>query len=147
VEEHGGSKLTRLNRAHLLAPAVLDLAQVRARLIALLKAEISTWALPPLHASLFGSAARGDGTTASDLDILVLRSDNVETDDEPWASQILDSGLRIRRATGNEVSWFDVITTHLHRAITKKEPLISEWRRDAIQLAGQGLRTVLTKAS
>jgi len=37
--------------------------------------EVGAWSTPPVHASLYGSAARGDGTTVSDLDLLVVRPD------------------------------------------------------------------------
>src|SRR5690242_18190892 len=70
VEEHGAANLVRLNREHLAADAVVALALLRSRLRELLAAELGEWSLPAVSASLFGSAARGDGDIASDLDIL-----------------------------------------------------------------------------
>src|SRR5207245_4952380 len=61
VEEHGSARLCRLNRAHLAADALLALVDLRGRLIEFLRSETARWAHRPLHVSLFGSAARGDG--------------------------------------------------------------------------------------
>src|SRR5262245_10505841 len=81
LEAHGvvrtdnaaGARLVRLNRTHLAADALVAIATLRARTLDRLRAEFSGWALPAHHVSLYGSAARGDGDTESDLDLLVVR--------------------------------------------------------------------------
>jgi hypothetical protein len=97
------SKLCRLNRAHLAAAAVVELVQLRGRMLELLRREIASWAVAPEHASLFGSAARGDGDTSSDLDILdilVIRPTGRAEDDPTWGEQLVTSGQRVHAATG-----------------------------------------------
>jgi Nucleotidyltransferase domain len=147
VQQRGPSKLCRLNRVHLAAGPLIELVQMRARLLKLLAAAIGAWPCPPVHASLFGSAARGDGTTASDLDILIIRPSDLDADDQQWASQLLDTAARIRQATGNDVAWFDITSDDLRRAVQAEETIITEWRRDALHLCGESLRTVLRKVS
>ena len=70
--EVGRTYLYSLNRDHLLAPVVEQMADVRAELIRRLRDAIDGWAIPAVHASLFGSAARGDGNARSDIDLLIV---------------------------------------------------------------------------
>ncbi|MGH7883225.1 MAG: nucleotidyltransferase domain-containing protein [Candidatus Dormibacteraceae bacterium] len=71
-QEAGSALLFVLNREHLAAPAVEVIAGMHSELLRRLRMAISKWEVPPLHASMFGSAARGDGDTTSDIDILSL---------------------------------------------------------------------------
>lgn len=88
AEEAGNAYLYTLNREHLTAPALELLADVRVELERRLRAEIKTWEIPPRHASIFGSAARGDGDTRSDIDIFVVRPADVPEDDPGWREQL-----------------------------------------------------------
>jgi len=147
TEEQGPSKLCRLNREHLAAAAVVALVQLRAGMLEFLREEIAGWAVAPEHASLFGSAARGDGDTSSDLDLLVIRPSGRREDDPAWAEQLVTSGQRIHAATGNHVAWFDISHADLRRAARAGEPIVAEWRRDALRLVGTDLRALLRRAS
>lgn len=145
VEEHGGARLCRLNRSHLAAEMVAALVGLRGRLLSFLRAEIASWAVPPRHASLFGSAARGDGGTGSDLDILVVRREGDAGDH--WEGQLFESGERIFAATGNRAAWFPITTSDLQRAVEAEDPIVPEWQRDASHLAGQRLTTLLRRVA
>lgn len=78
VEAHPPANLYRLNRQHLDARGIEELASLRARLLEAMTEHIRNWAIPSKGAWMFGSAARGDGDEASDIDVLVLRPDPVE---------------------------------------------------------------------
>jgi nucleotidyltransferase-like protein len=145
VEEMGAARWCRLNRSHLAADAVMALVELRGRLIEFLRTEIGSWATPPVHASLFGSAARGDGTTGSDIDILVISE--VRGADERWDAQLYDSGLRIVAATGNRPAWFSITLEGLDRAVAAGEPVVAEWRRDGVHLAGRRLKALLRRVA
>lgn len=148
VEEHGSGRLCCLNRAHLAADALVALVDLRGRMIEFLRREIQTWGPRVAHASLFGSAARGDGSTSSDLDLLVVRSDARKADDdEAWEEQLFDSGEQIFAATGNRAAWFVTTPADLRRAVEAGEPIIGEWRRDGIHLAGRRLEQLLREAA
>ena len=148
VKDRGAGRLCRLNREHLAAEPLLALVGLRARLLDLLRSEVGAWPRRPVHVSLFGSAARGDGTTASDLDLLVVRANRAgdELDDE-WDQQLYDSGERILAATGNRAAWLVTTITDLQRAVKLGEPIVDEWRRDGIHLAGRRLATLLRDAA
>jgi DNA-binding transcriptional ArsR family regulator len=146
VEAHGSGRLCRLNRDHLAADALVALVNLRGRLIEFLRNDLQSWGHKARHASLFGSAARSDGTTASDLDLLVVRPDG-QGDDEAWEEQLFDSGERILAATGNRAAWFVTTATDLRRAVEAGEPIVGEWRRDGIHLAGRRLDALLREAA
>ena len=61
AQEAGNAYLHTFNREHLAAPAIELLAGIRTELERRLRAEIADWEIAPAHASVFGSAARGDG--------------------------------------------------------------------------------------
>ncbi len=143
VEQRGTASLVRFNREHLAADAISQLVQLRSRLQNLMSAEFSAWRIPPAHASLFGSAARGDGDAQSDLDILLLRTDGVDAEDTEWTDQLFRTGNRLQAATGNFVSWFEVSASDLRRASAANEPIIEDWKRDNATLYGPDVRTVL----
>ena len=148
VEDRGAGRLCRLNRAHLAADPLLALVGLRGQLLDFLRSEVTSWSRRPVHASLFGSAARGDGTTASDLDLLVVRPNGrSEAESEAWENQLFASGERIISATGNRPAWLVVTPSDLRRAVRAEEPIIAEWRRDGIHLAGRRLETVLREAT
>jgi len=144
VERAGQARMCRLNRRHLAADAIVALVTLRSRTLERIRIEVRSWEVQPAHASLFGSAARGDGTADSDLDVLVVRADDV--DDETWERQLSASGERLRLAIGNTVSWFDVSRADLRRAATAHEGLVDHWRGDGVHLAGSALSDVLGAA-
>lgn len=61
---------------------------LRATLIERLKETFAGWDPAPMHASVFGSVARGDGGTDSDFDVLLARLESVHEEDPRWRSQI-----------------------------------------------------------
>jgi DNA-binding transcriptional ArsR family regulator len=146
VEEHGSGRLCRLNRAHLASDALIALVELRGRMLEFLRSEVRSWSRRAVHASLFGSAARGDGDTRSDLDLLVIRPDD-SGDDDAWDDQLFASGERIFAATGNRAAWFVTTQADLCRAIAAGEPIIGEWRRDAVHLAGRRIDALLREAA
>ena len=145
VEEAGGAKLCRFNHEHVAAKAVADLVGMRRLLLDLLRSEISSWSVQPAHASLFGSAARGDGDTRSDIDLLLVRASDVDAD--AWDTQLATAADRLRRATGNAVSWFDLDLDGLRAAVRAGEGIVDEWRRTALHLCGTPLAELLRSAA
>ena len=140
VEIAGRSRMCRFNRDHLAAGAVIELVTLRERTLRAIEAEIASWRIDPLHASLFGSAARGDGNSNSDLDLLLIR--RLGEPEEEWEEQKYTSGARLKAMTGNHVSWFDISLTELKRAMRASEPIIAEWKKDSITLSGPPMSDV-----
>lgn len=135
------------NRDHLAWPAVEALAGLRRTLINRLGEEMSAWEVGPVHASLFGSAARGDGDADSDIDLLVIRPDRIDEEAPPWAEQIDRLRELIPAWTGNHCHVFELNQSRLTEHIRARDPIVDEWRRDAVRIAGDELRHVLRRLS
>lgn len=136
VHDAGNSLLYSLNRRHLAAEVVIRLADLRTAFIAMLSEEIDRWAVKPLHASLFGSAARGDGTTESDVDLLLVRTDAQDELDMRWQEQLAMLAELILARTGNRAQMYDLSAGGLRKHLSTGEPIVDEWRRDAVTLFG-----------
>lgn len=141
VEQAGRSRMCRFNRDHLAANAVVELLTLRARMIHAIEEEISTWVIKSKHSSLFGSAARGDGGTGSDLDVLIVRPEKAL--ENQWEEQKYASGMKLRKKIGNSVAWFDVSLAELMAAKKASEPIFSEWKKDGILLTGSSLVSLI----
>jgi predicted nucleotidyltransferase len=132
----GRSMLYTLNREHLAAEPIIALTRLRPTLIERLKEHVSGWDVRPIHASVFGSAARGDGDTESDIDILVIRPKQVEEDDERWRSQIDSLATAVHRWTGNHAGIAEISERELPRLRRERPPVIENVVADGITLIG-----------
>lgn len=144
-EQAGRTFLYELNRDHLLAPAVERMADGRAELIRRLRKVIGAWKSPPVHASLFGSAARGDGDTSSDIDLLIVRPADLDTEDTAWRNQLDELANSVRRWTGNNAGIAEVSEGELPRLRKDRPPVVEEVSEDAVDLAGEDTRKLLRR--
>ncbi|CAN5280184.1 hypothetical protein BH18ACT14_BH18ACT14_08960 [soil metagenome] len=136
AEEAGNAFLYTFNREHVGAPAVELLADVRSELERRLRAEIADWGIAPTHVSIFGSAARGDGDTRSDIDIFVVRPADVPEDNPGWREQLERLSHYVHDWTGNRAALSEVSAADVRRLRRERPPVIEDLRRDAITLAG-----------
>ncbi len=136
AEEAGNAYLYTLNREHLAAPALEQLADIRSVLERRLRTEIAEWEIAPAHASIFGSAARGDGDNSSDIDVFVVRPLGVPEDDPGWRAQLARLSEHVQAWTGNHVGLSEISATDVRRLRRERPPVVEELRADAINLAG-----------
>jgi predicted nucleotidyltransferase len=132
----GRSMLYTLNRDHIAAEPIITLTRLRSILIERLKEHLGGWEVQPIHASIFGSAARGDGDTESDIDILVIRPRDVEEEDERWRSQIDSLASAIHSWTGNHAGIAEISERDLARLRHERPPVIEDVDAHGITLAG-----------
>lgn len=135
-EEAGAALLFTLNREHLAAPAVDLLAQMRSELLNRLRGAVDSWEIQPAHVSLFGSAARGEGDTESDIDLFVVRPKSIDSEDPRWREQLDLLARRVQRWTGNRLGVSEVGKSDISRLRKDESPILDELRADAITLAG-----------
>lgn len=145
AETAGRAILYRLDREHVLVGPLVDLLHARERAVDLIAEAISDWGIAPAHASLFGSVARGDGNTTSDVDVLVIRVDGLDPDDSQWRAQLDAVGRQGYAWTGNRLAWFELSWSELRSAVDRDEPIVEEWRRDARWLAGSSTQHALAR--
>lgn len=136
----GNAYTYRLNREHLAAPHIIGLAHVKQTLLGRLAERLESWEVPPVYAAVFGSTARGLMTVDSDLDLLLVRSDNV--DDDKWAAQVDTLVAEVTRWIGNDVRALEFtskeVATSGHR-----EPVLRDVLDEGLTVAGS--RAWLTK--
>jgi predicted nucleotidyltransferase len=142
-QEAGRALLFTLNREHLAAPAVEILTGMRADLLRRIGDLVAAWRPEPLHVSIFGSAARGEGDTQSDIDIFVVRPDAVSDDDPRWREQLDELAQSIERWTGNRASIAEAAEREIGRLIQDDRPIVASLRADAIGIKGEDIRALL----
>lgn len=145
--EAGNAILYRLNRQHLAAPAIEQLTDLRRALFRRLEETLEGWLIQPLHAAMFGSAARGDGDANSDIDLFVVRPAAVDEEDPVWREQVERLADDIRNWTGNRAGIAEVSESDLADLKRRKPPILDSLEADALTLAGRDVRVVLGGAA
>lgn len=97
----GRSAAYALNREHLLAQPILEIANAKKEFIQRLAECISVWEVQPHTVKIFGSGARDEMTEASDIDLLVVMP--AEIDRDGATALVDDLADRGKRWTGNDV--------------------------------------------
>ena len=104
---------------------------------------VARWATPPFHASLFGSAARGDGNAASDIDVLVVRPKDIEAEDPRWRGQLDELADRVFSWTGNHAGMVELEEAGIPRLLEDPPPVIEEIAEQGIDLAGLSVQEMV----
>ena len=119
-----------LNRMHLAAPAVEILVEMHGELVRRIRSFVDNLGVDVSLVGLFGSAARRDGTTASDIDVLVV-SDAEELDSfrDLLAEQI-------RSWTGNRAQVITISNAELRRLQEAEESIVANWVRELVVVCG-----------
>lgn len=144
VQEAGPALLYVLNRDHLAAPLVEGLARLRTELFARIRKQLAAWRVRPLSAALFGSVARGDGDLSSDVDVFLVRPDDVDADDPQWREQVAELTAAITRWSGNAVSMIEASAEEARAMSERNEPVVGDLIRDAVPLAGESITDALS---
>lgn len=136
AETVGASTVYRLNRAHLAAPHIEAIAQLRGELLTRLRARLDGWEIRPAYAALFGSAARGDMQAGSDIDLFVVRPAGVDPDDADWLDQVHTLVRDVAIWTGNDVRPVELAEDEALTAARDKRGVVADVAADGIHLAG-----------
>lgn len=143
ADEHANAILYVANRSHVAWPILEALVGLRSRLLGLIREVVTGWEIAPFHVSLFGSTARRDGGAESDIDLLIVRPDDVVEGDETWAAQIDALRDQVKAWTGNRCQAFDIDRARLREHLAAHDPLVEDWLRDGVLLAGEPLRSII----
>lgn len=135
----------RLNRDHLLAAAVLGASRIRAQLLDLLRSEVEQLVPAPIHASVFGSFARGEADDESDIDLLLLASG--DEDVAAWDTQIDRLEQQVERWTGNRCSCMGLSLERAQQLALQQEPVVDNWIEDGLVLMGDALANLVVSPS
>jgi hypothetical protein len=136
VEQVGPSYRYWLNRDHLAAPHIIALAGLRAEFLSRLRARLAQWERPAVYAALFGSAARGDMRTGSDIDLLIVRPDDIDPDDDRWVEQVTGLTSDVTSWTGNDARPLEYGDSETRRALRRGERVLKAVTTEGIHLHG-----------
>jgi len=139
----GASVQYTLNRDHLAANAVIELAALRTRLFDEIRRAIQGWAIAPAHASIFGSAARGDGDLDSDIDLLIISTFTDQDAPSEWMEQLGELADQVYAWSGNHLQTYELTERGLAEHIETGEPIVQDWRRDAVTVHGPAFRSFM----
>jgi predicted nucleotidyltransferase len=119
-----------LNRDHVAAAAVELLANLHGELVDRIRSEVERWPEAVDLVGLFGSAARRDGDSTSDIDVLVVsKADHL-------ADLVDHLTERIQAWTGNPAQVLGLTPAHLRRLRRAKEPITAAWDRELVVICG-----------
>ena len=145
-ERAGSANLYLLNRDHVAASAVVSAVGARDELVARMAAAAHAWSVEPVAVWMFGSAARGQATPASDVDVLVIRADAVPEDDARWEAQTLALSDSVLRWSGNTCQMLEYSEAEFSALVASGDRLVTALRDDAVVIAGRSPRQ-MTKAA
>jgi predicted nucleotidyltransferase len=139
--DQAGRTLTyRLNRDHLAATPIIELAHLSDALVERIRTAVAAWEHTPLLVMLFGSAATGQMRVASDIDVFVVGNEPSDTSDR-WRAQISKLELDITKWTGNDARVLAYTVDDLAHA---NDVVVDDIARDGILVAGD--RALLRRA-
>jgi predicted nucleotidyltransferase len=135
-ERAGQAYLYRLNHRHLLADVVRLIADTFPRFLQRATEHIDAWPMAPACVALFGSAARGEMRPDSDLDILVIRPDDIDFGERQWRTQVADFAEDLTAATGNDTRILEWSVSEWHAAKDAREQVVHDIIDEARVISG-----------
>lgn len=111
--ELGNTRVYSLNRDHVAAGVAVEMARLRSELWRRTAREVERWNVRPLYACVFGSAARHEGDSDSDIDLLLVRPSTIPEVNEAQKSKSVWAALGM---------WAEVISTRV-----MSEAQIKKW--------------------
>lgn len=133
----GNSVLNTLNREHILAPVIIQIAGLRDELLADLATIVAEGAPEATRAILFGSLARGEADEASDIDLMLVWDDAVQ---EEGTSPVEDISSRVYQLTGNSCRILSYTTSEFEALPDRAPDLHSAVSTEGIDLMAPVIR-------
>lgn len=142
-ERHPPAVVYAFNRSHVAAPFIEGLADLRGALLRRMRRDVEAWTCPAVAVWMFGSAARGDGHAASDIDVLVVRPVHIDADDAVWRAQVSDFTDSVRLWSGNACEMLELTQDELARNVATHSPITQHLSREAVCIGGEDPATLL----
>jgi predicted nucleotidyltransferase len=135
-ERVGNADLYQLNRLHLAAAHIEAIVKLRSELLDRIGEEIGLWTIRAEFAALFGSAAKGSMRPDSDIDVFVVRPDDVDEDTELWQLQVATLTRHVTEWTGNDTRALDLAAAEVRDGLAAGRRVLQEIRDTGITLHG-----------
>jgi predicted nucleotidyltransferase len=133
------SALFRFVPENIAARAITALTRARQAALEEVGRTAAALTPPPVSVIVFGSFARGDADAESDLDVIVVRSEDVDDDDVAWRYAVETWRQTARRLTGNRVEVIEVNEHEVGQLLQSGRPLWTDVQADGIVVFGTGI--------
>lgn len=143
AQSAGRSLMVSLNRDHLEAEPLIALVSTRARLVERLVQVLGGWD-DLAGAWLFGSAARGDGGSDSDIDVVLVAGRSIDNDG--WERQAAGFVTKVQAWTGNPVQLVEHTRRTFAALVRDRNPLVAALRTEGIPLTPNTRRLLRSAA-
>lgn len=129
----------RMIRTHVASQAVIALLDSRATVLRHLGSLAETTNLPAASIIVFGSFARRESEIQSDIDIVIVRPDDMDEDSRVWVDPILRWQEEASCLSGNEIQILEYTRTEVHQRLNSDVPLWDNILQDGIVVFGESL--------
>jgi hypothetical protein len=127
------SVLYSFNAQHIAAEPLRALANLRETLLERISEAVSSWEKPAAFAAMFGSAARGDMRPDSDIDLFVVRPDDIDAEDPAWQQQVSGLSEQVTAWTGNDARVLEYTESRVREA---REPVLASIADEGVPVYG-----------
>lgn len=133
------ASLFRLVPEHVASQALLALARATDTVRHEMGRLAGALPRPPVSVIVFGSFARREAETDSDIDLVVVRPEEVDEDDDQWTESLEAWRRDVRRLTGNSVEVLEVSTAEAATKLAGRTQVWADIRRDGRVVHGRSL--------
>lgn len=136
----------RLIRENVAARVIIDLARSRDIAFDLLAAAASDLPASPVSVIVFGSFGRSEADEQSDRDVIVVRPDDIDADDDDWAAAVERWRTEARAITGNRVEILELSNHEVRDRLGSSATLWRDVLRDGFVVHGLTIRELVEPA-
>ena len=133
------ASLFRLVPEHVASRALLALARSTDTVLHEMGRLAGALPHPPVSVIVFGSFARREADTDSDIDLVVVRPAEVDEDDDEWSASLEGWRRDVRRLTGNSVQVLEVSAGEAATKLAGRTQVWADIRRDGRVVNGRSL--------
>jgi DNA-binding transcriptional ArsR family regulator len=133
------SALFRFVPDNIASRAITSLTLARPTVLAEMGTTAARLDAPPVCVVVFGSFARGEADSRSDIDLLVVRPRRVDEEDPAWRHDLDEWAGQVSRLTGNRTEVLEVGEAELPRLLRGRKPLWADIQRDGVVVFGSPL--------
>jgi len=132
----GSSALVRLSKENEAARCIVQFARLRNSVLERMKRSARMIKPPPSRVIVFGSMAKGGASSTSDIDVLIVRSHDVNEDDHEWYASLGQWSDEVQTITGNPINLLVIAEQNLPELLRRPNTVWRDILSDGIALLG-----------
>lgn len=133
-DEVGRTHTYRLNTEHLATEPIMALARLHSTFLRRLEQHLGEWGTALRYAAVFGSAATGRMSLASDIDLFLVRA--TDYDEDVWEQRVTELARLVTAWTGNDGRIVEYTADEFRAAAIAGEPLLDDVSKQGLTVAG-----------